>query len=94
MLDKKGGTSEELSRYAYGLLDLMEEYNLCDIYRIVNPELKRFTWRGITKKGLVQSRLDYWICSAHMLYDLYSIDIKPGIKSDHSIISISFKLQK
>ncbi len=93
MLDKKGGTNKELSRFAHGIHDLMEEYNLTDIYRIVNPDIKRFTWRGNTRKGLVQSRLDYWICSTHMLYNLQSVDIKPGIKSDHSILNITFKMQ-
>ena len=71
----------------------MEEYNLTDIYRIVNPDTMRFTWRGNTKKGLVQSRLDYWICSTHMLYKLQTVDIKPGIKSDHSLLSVTFKMQ-
>ena len=46
----------------------------------------------MTKKGQVHSRLDYWLTSMHMIYDLKAADIKPSIKSDHSIISISFDL--
>ena len=91
-LDKKGGITENTSEYGKEILELNEELNLIDIWRIVNPNSKRYTWRGITKVGQVHSRLDFWLTSMHMIYDLKTTDIKPSIKSDHSIISLSFEL--
>jgi hypothetical protein len=55
----------------------------------MNPEKRSYTWRqGGSASRLKQSRLDYWIVSAHMLYDL--VDIKPSTGSDHSLIDINF----
>ena len=38
--------------------DLCLDYDLVDIWRIRNPETKRFTWRQ--KNPLIQRRLDCW----------------------------------
>jgi exonuclease III len=65
--------------------------DICDIWRIMNPEVKKYTWRhGKSINNLRQSRLDYWLISTHMIYDLNNVDIKPGYRSDHSLIDISF----
>ena len=60
LLDKSGGKSEEVSKYATDIIALLEEFNLVDIWRVVNPDTKRYTWRGVTRNGIVQSRLGYW----------------------------------
>jgi exonuclease III len=74
---------------------ICEDSNLCDVWRLLNPNTKRYTWRqGKTINKLKQSRLDYWVISTHMLYDLDSVDIKTGYRSDHSLIDISFFGQK
>ena len=41
--------------------DLCLDYDLVDIWRIRNPETKRFTWRQ--RNPLIQRRLDYWLIS-------------------------------
>ncbi len=92
-LDKSGGDSEVKSANATLIENYCDEYNLIDIWRTLYPDVKRFTWRGNTKCGIIQSRLDYWLISRHMTYDLDSVDVKPSIKSDHSIISVSFKIR-
>lgn len=43
------------------LEDIMLEHDLIDIWRIRNPDCKRFTWRQ--KSPLIQRRLDYWLIS-------------------------------
>ena len=93
-LDKTGGQKENISKATKGYQQLCEDYNLADVWRILNPEINRYTWRGITKMGLVQSRLDVWFISLHMLYDVHNVDIKPGIKSDHSIIKLEFLIRE
>jgi len=93
-IDKCGGTKENTSNTAQKYIELCEEYNLIDIWRVINPDSKKYTWRGITRAGLVQSRLDIWLISTHMIYDLKTVDIKPGIKSDHSIIKMQFYIRE
>ena len=92
-IDKTGGKEiNEQSIFGKGIKLLCEEMNLIDIYRILNPDKRRFSWRGVTRSGIVQSRLDYWLVSTHMLYDLIETDIKPCIRTDHSLITLSFNL--
>jgi hypothetical protein len=74
---------------------LIDKFNLVDIWRMLNPDLKRYTWRqGKSAKNLKQSRLDYWLVSAHMVYDLESVDISHSTRSDHSLISLNFYKNK
>ena len=93
-LDKTGGKKEKISNATKCYQQLCEDYNLADVWRILNPDLRRYTWRGITKNGLVQSRLDIWLTSLHMLYEIHNVDIKPGIKSHHSIIKLEFIIRE
>ena len=70
---------------------LCEEMNLTDIWRTMNPDKKSYTWRqGSSVSRLKQSRLDYWLISTHMIYDLEMVDIKPCTSSDHSLIDLDF----
>ena len=92
-MDKKGGIKTDLSKYGYAIHEFIEYNNLTDVWRTLNPNLRQYTWRGNTRNGLVQSRLDYWLVSVHMLYELNTVSISPGMRSDHSIIKISFKLK-
>ena len=53
-----------------------------------------FTWRSLTKKGRVSSRLDYWLIPSHLLFDTVHTDIEPSIKIDHSLINITLSVKK
>ena len=94
LVDKKGLRQEKLSETSRALNEFIEEFNLMDVWRVINPDDTKFTWRGYTRNGFVQSRIDYFLASTHMVYDLDDVEIKPGFKSDHSIIKISFKLNE
>ena len=67
----------------------MAEYDLIDIYRIKNPNKKRYTWRQ--PKPRICSRLDFFLISSPMMDFVTKVDILPSILSDHSPILISFK---
>jgi exonuclease III len=68
-----------------------DEFNLIDFWRVTNPNKKCYTWRqGSSAARLKQSRLDYWLVSTHLMYNLESVDIKTSIRSDHSLIDINF----
>ena len=93
-LDKQGGTKVKQSARAKQLLEIAENNDLVDIWRILNEDRKRFTWRNFTKNGRVSSRLDLWMVSSHLIFDVEGTEIEPSIKTDHSLINISFYLTK
>ena len=88
-LDKKGGANEKESESRVKLTSLIEYYDLVDIWRIRNPDTHKFTWRGKTRGGLVQSRIDYFLVSASIADLVQSVDITHGICSDHSMLCMS-----
>ena len=90
-IDKKGGAVESESKFSKNIKNLMEEFDLVDIWRTRNPLSKTYTRRENSKKGLVQSRLDYWLVSIGIAYQIQNVYIKPGNSSDHSIIGIKIK---
>ena len=57
--------------------DLELKHDLIDIWRIRNPETKRFTWRQ--KTPLIQRRLDFWLVDDVLQDDSIKTDI-PSIK--------------
>ena len=91
-LDKRGGKKENASKSSNFLNSLIEEYNLSDIWRIRNPTEQKYTRRENCKTGLVQSRLDYILISTQLSYNISKCDIKPGLKSDHSLVNITLDL--
>ena len=62
-------------------------WDLVDIWRLRNPEIKRFTWRQ--KTPLIQRRLDFWLVDNALQEEIDQADIVPSIKSDHSAILLS-----
>ena len=90
-IDKQGKKIDTQSKYAINWTNLMENFNLSDKWRIRNPQIKRYTWRSNTRNGIAQSRLDYFIISRSLEYSISDTDIKPGLNSDHSIITITIK---
>ena len=68
------------------VLSLCNEFDLTDPWRIQNPEVKRYTWRQ--HATLKQSRLDFFLISSELCSKLASCDIKPGYRTDHSLVDI------
>ncbi|KAL9967827.1 hypothetical protein ACROYT_G026124 [Oculina patagonica] len=68
--------------------DVCLDFDLVDIWRIRNPDTKRFTWRQ--KKPFIQRRLDYWLISDVCQDDIEKSDIISSINSDHSAIFLHF----
>ena len=90
--DRKGGnfnrskTYESVKEVFYYILN---EWNLCDIWRRRNPEIKRFTWRQKTPP--IHSRLDMWLVSNFIQDFCTEIDIWPSVRSDHSAVIMSLQ---
>ena len=62
-LDKKGGKPERKTVFSEYIDSMCEEFSSVDIWRVRNNDKQVFTRREMTKAGLIQSRLDYWLIS-------------------------------
>ena len=62
-------------------------YNLCGIWRSLNPDVKQFTWRD--KSFKVQCRLDYFLISNELSNLASDCSIIYAPKSDHSAAQIN-----
>ena len=90
-LDKFGGRKEKETEYTNVLFDFIQTFELNDIWRVRNPESKRYSHRQNTKSGMVHSRIDYFLTSVHLGYSIDETKIETGILSDHSILEITIK---
>ena len=88
-MDKKGGREMSKSTVTESMSKLLNNWNVLDIWRKLNPLSKRFTYRQ--KRPLIQSRLDYFFITEEMEDLVYSVDIIPSIWSDHSCITLHIK---
>ena len=84
----KYGKAETNTKYAKKVKSIIEEPNLCDIWRLLNPFKKRYTWRKLTSKGILQSRLDYFFIPLSKIYDIKKCEIDLSIYSYHNILSL------
>ena len=76
--DCSGGNQSKKASAKF-IEDLCLDFDLIDIWRIGNPEIKRFTWRQ--KKPLIQRRLDFWLISDVCQEDIEKSDIISSINS-------------
>lgn len=67
------------------LASFQEEWNICDIWRIRNPNSRGYTFR----RASYASRLDHFLISTHLSDTTQSTDIKMTPHSDHAMISIT-----
>ena len=73
-------------KYITKIISMMSENDLCDIYRVRNPQSGRYTWR--CKTPLKDQRLDYFLISDQLHGQTEAIDIIPSVQSDHSTVRI------
>ena len=66
--------------------DILMNYDLVDIWRIRNPDIKKFTWRQ--KSPIIQRRLDYWLISDSLQDGVAKVDIVTAIRTDHSAVTL------
>ena len=69
------------------LLQLMNTCNMTDVFRYLHIETKSYTWRR--KRPMQQACLDYIIVTNGLLDYIDSCQIKPGYRTDHSIVEIN-----
>lgn len=88
-MDKKGGLPVTKTRPRNIIENIIEQFDLIDIWRLKNPDKKRYTWRQQTPP--ISCRLDYFLISNTLQDNAHGVDILPAIKSDHSPISLHLR---
>ena len=72
------------------LLKLKQENNLVDPWRIHNPDVSTFTW--FRKNPVKKSSLDFFLISEELLSLTENVNIRPGYRTDHSIVELELRL--
>ena len=88
-LDSEGGKPVIKKRTIAKLIQITENLDLCDIWRIRNPKRKRFTFRQHHSTGFIQRRLDYFFVSNSLQESIKSADTLAAFSTDHSPITLS-----
>ena len=74
------------------LNDAIDTYSCVDTFRHLNPDSKRYSWKGEGRDQ--EARLDLAFCSANMIPFLTSAEIKDSVRSDHDLTLTSFDFHK
>ena len=74
------------------VIERMAKLEMVDTFRHMNPDEKRYTWRK--KIPVKQARLDYFLVPNSFKDIVETIDIKPGYRSDHSIVEMQINTNK
>lgn len=88
--DKKGGLARTHQKARDVVCELCEHLDLTDVWRAMNPDQNRYTWRQ--KKPEVQCRLDFFLISQSTLCNTFCAGIIPGYKTDHSMITLQISV--
>lgn len=92
-LDYQGSQPHHSNKKSKEIISiLMDEFNLIDVWRHFNPNLKQYTRHQANPKVL--SRLDFILVSSNFLNNCISSKILPGVSSDHSVVTCDIKLDE
>ena len=84
--DKRGGRLTTHKNSLKEVQNIINSLDLIDIWRICNPDIRRFTWRK--SKPEIHCRLDFFSTSNSLSSVITKVDILPGYKTDHSLITL------
>lgn len=70
--------------------NMITDLDLNDIWRDMNPDCNRYTWRRSTP--FQQARLDFFLISDNVVSIVDYTDIECGYRTDHSMILLRLKL--
>ena len=91
-LDKTGGLPWRETAYRNGILSLMKELNLVEVYRRLHPYSKTYTYE--TKNKELKSRIDFFIITKHLINQVKRIETRPSIAPDHKAVFLSIEIDQ
>ena len=92
-LDKKNGRNETNEHNRNKLFRLIENYDLVDIWRVLHPDSKQFTWHSNSRPPIF-CRLDYFLVSTNISNRIKKSNITTNIRSDHSLVYLVLETTK
>ena len=87
-LDTFGGNLSLKMPSISELTKIMTTFDLCDIYRLRNPDTRRFTYKLNSPKRL--RRLDYFIISNSIQEIVDKTEVLTSVSSNHSPVLTTF----
>ena len=93
-LDAQGGNPTIKKKTLAKLIELKENYDLRDIWRVRNTKSKRFTFVQKHSSGFIQRRLDYIFISNTLQNFVTITDIMTPISTDRSPVLFSLSKEK
>ena len=91
-LDAMGGSRSLKYNSLKELQTIISDYNLIDIWRARNPNLRQFTWHR--ENPLMMRRLDFFLISDDMQYDVKFCEKLTAVQSDHAPILLHVSSMK
>ena len=90
MLDCKHYKHQNNKQASSAVLQMRDQLELLDPWRTKYPEGRRYTW---TKRNpMKKARLDFFLMSEELLSCLDSVNILPGYRTDHAMVTLDIKL--
>ena len=91
-VDKKHGNVNNNKKNRDKIKEIIENNDIHDIYRILNPNAKQYTWHS-NHKPPIFCRLDYFLVSSNILNSITTCKITTGIRSDHSLVYFNINVE-
>lgn len=91
--DKLNGRTDTGKKTSQILKNLIESEVITDVWRLKHPDKQMYTWHSNTKPPIF-CRLDYFFISPNLLNFVTDSIIRPGFKSDRSIVVLKLVLNK
>ena len=88
--DSLNYVQENNKRGKQAFLQIANKHKLTDLWRYTHPSEQKYTWRRMNpfKCG----RLDMFFVSDHLVNVVGDVDIAPGYRTDHNMITMSFRI--
>ena len=89
-IDKQGGNRTTHEKCQELVLNYMSENKLSDIWRIENPNIKKFTWKSYSQP-FIHCRLDFFLVAENLVNKCHKNKITTGFRSDHQLVLTEIK---
>ena len=94
-IDRIGG--KRYSPKAFEIIKcFIEEYELVDIWRVQNPDIKRYSWtrKKTHSNEILGCRIDFALMSPGMANNTVNSDYNCGYRTDHSMVVVEIQVNK
>ena len=88
-MDSLNYVAEHNIRAKQVFLDLTVKHGLMDVWRLTHPDDRQYTW--MRKTPMKAGRLDMFFVSDDLVNSFSDIEIIPGYRTDHNIITLSIQ---